>query len=244
MLALKRAALIVVIISLAMNVEGAEKSTPAQPTKATKNKQTTPVYKPPLRGAPKGRIGGGTRGTSERESFSLQVLAPDHVGNTINEQPCLYWFISKSTGYPLELTVTERRAIKPVLEKTLTVPDQGGIQFACLSEYEVKLSKGSMYKWFVTLVIDPETRSKDILAGGMLEVVDSTPILTEKLNSADQSRYSDIYAEEGLWYDAIDAVSKMIETSPDNVEYRKWLESLLEQVGLADVAIYENSRAK
>ena len=35
-----------------------------------------PVYNPPSRGAPAGRIGGGTRGG--QNVFVLSVLAPDH----------------------------------------------------------------------------------------------------------------------------------------------------------------------
>ena len=48
-------------------------------TAASDNKATAsaPVYKPPLRGAPGGRVGGGTRGTG-REAFILSVLAPAH----------------------------------------------------------------------------------------------------------------------------------------------------------------------
>ncbi len=37
-----------------------------------------PVYNPPKRGAPAGRVGGGTRGGTQRDVFVLSVLAPDH----------------------------------------------------------------------------------------------------------------------------------------------------------------------
>src|SRR5688572_21778645 len=52
-----------------------------------------PVYNPPPRGAPGGRVGGGTRGPGQRDVFVLSVLAPDHSGLTSSEQPSLYWFI-------------------------------------------------------------------------------------------------------------------------------------------------------
>lgn len=245
---LKRVALTGILVALPLSALGASESTPAQAekapktVKATKAVKTSPVYKPPLRGAPAGRIGGGTRGASQRESFSLQVLAPDHIGHTTQEQPCLYWYISKSTDYPLELTVTELKAVQPLLEKTLTMPEQGGIQSACLRDYGVKLNGDTPYKWFITLVVDPERRSKDILAGGMVTLVDQSPALVEKLKSADKNSLPDIYAEEGLWYDAIDEVSKMIDDSPGNSEFHKWRGALLEQVGLAEVATYDNHR--
>ena len=56
-----------------------------------------PVYNPPSRGAPGGRIGGGTRGGGQNV-FVLSVLAPDHSAFTTSEQPSLYWFISNPTS--------------------------------------------------------------------------------------------------------------------------------------------------
>ena len=78
----------------------------------------TPVYKPPLRGAPGGRVAGGTRGTGD-EALTLSVLAPDHTALTVQEQPSLYWSLSKPSPYPIELTVIDHQAIQPLLETRL-----------------------------------------------------------------------------------------------------------------------------
>ncbi len=199
-----------------------------------------PVYKPPLRGSPAGRIGGGTRGITERESFSLQVLAPDHIGLTIKDQPCLYWYVSKPIPYPVELTVIERNAVKPLLEKVIKGPDKGGIQSIRLADYALYLRRNVPYKWCVTLVTDPNHRSKDILAGGIITLVEPPPSLLAKLKVADSNNAPFIYAEEGLWYDALEAISRMIDASPTNADFRKQRTSLLEQVGLSEVAEFEN----
>src|SRR5262249_44782001 len=81
-----------------------------------------PVYNPPSRGAPGGRIGGGTRGGGN--IFVLSVLAPDHSGLTTSEQPSLYWFISKTTSLPVEVTLMDPQGIKPILETQLPAPTQ------------------------------------------------------------------------------------------------------------------------
>lgn len=215
---------------------------PPQTPKPAATTAVKPTYKPPLRGAPAGRIGGGSRGTTERESFTLQVLAPDHLGYTIHEQPCLYWYISKATAYPVELTVTERNAVQPLVEKTLPGLAQGGIQAVCLDELQVKLRKDVQYKWFVTLVTDAEQRSRDILAGGMVTRIEPSPVLAEKLKSAKSASLLNLYAEEGLWYDALGAISALIDLTPENRELRYQRAALLEQVGLVEVAEAESSR--
>ncbi len=38
---------------------------------------------------------------------------------------------------------------------------KGGIQFVCLAELGVKVKADVQYKWFVTMVIDADQRSKD-----------------------------------------------------------------------------------
>ncbi|MBC8018961.1 MAG: DUF928 domain-containing protein [Verrucomicrobia bacterium] len=240
---LKKMALSALIALLPFQAGAAEVSKPAQEktkqaataSNVAKATPATPTYKPPLRGAPAGRVGGGTRGATDRESFSLLALAPDHIGYTVQDQPCLYWYISKPTAYPVELTLTERNAVKPLVETTLKAPDRGGIHSVCLADYGVKLRKNVQYKWFVTLVTDASHRSKDILAGGIMSLVDAPPSLQDRLK-ASAGNATSVYAEEGLWYDALGALSSMIDASPDNTELRKQRAALLEQVGLNEAA--------
>lgn len=194
------------------------------------------TYKPPLRGAPAGRVGGGTRGT-DRESFQLMVLAPNHAGQTVSAQPTLYWYISKVTTYPVELTITERGAEKPLLEEVIKGPERGGIQAVRLADHGVALKKNTQYKWFVTLVTDSAYRSKDILAGGIITPVDAPESVAGK-----EDPY--LYAQEGLWYDAFDALSERIEAEPGNTELRMERAALLEQVGLKEVADFEAAEAQ
>lgn len=211
-------------------------ATPAAAVKA-------PAYKPPLRGAPSGRVGGATRGATERESFSLLVLAPDHVGYTTQAQPCLYWFISKPTSYSVELTIAERKAVKPLVEKVLKPTEKAGVQSVCLADLGVSLKKNVQYKWFVTLVTDSDHRSKDILAGGIIELIDPTAALAAKLSAADAGRSFGAYAEEGVWYDALQSISRSLDAAPGNAEIRQERATLLRQVGLVEVAEFEKNRS-
>ncbi len=227
---------------LALPMAGVAADAPQKPVSAVGSSINRTSYKPPLRGAPAGRVGGGTRGDTARESFSLQVLAPDHVGSTIHNQPCFYWFISGATSYPVELTITERKGVKPLVQKLVKSPENSGIQSFCLADQGVQLRKNVQYKFFVALLTDTE-RSKDILAGGIVEMIDPPTELPAKLATADSSVVPLLYAEEGLWYDALEAISRLIDLSPKNVELHKQRALLLEQVGLADVAAFEGKES-
>jgi hypothetical protein len=194
-----------------------------------------PVYKPPKRSIPKGRVGGGIRGG---DGPALYVLAPDHVGFTKDEQPSLFWYLSKTTSLPLEFTLIDSRVVKPVLEKRLNPlnpPAQTCVQRLSLKDLGIKLEPGVQYKWFVTLQVDAEASSKDVVAGGTIERIpflEALPHLEVPKNGEAVFRY----AEAGLWYDAIATISEMIDKAPDNRKLRKQRASLLKQVGLWEVA--------
>jgi hypothetical protein len=193
-----------------------------------------PIYIPPKRGAPGGRVGGGTRGI-QREVFVLSVLAPDHSGMTISEQPSLYWYISGATSLPVELTVMDPEGVQPILETRLPAPVKGGVHRVRLADHNVRLKPGAAYRWFVTVVPDADRRSKDILAGGAIERIEVPGDLKTKLATANKSQLFVLYAEAGIWYDAIAAISEMIEAAPQDQTLRKQRAELLSQVGLSAI---------
>ena len=190
-----------------------------------------PVYKPPLRGAPGGRVGGGTRGTA-REVFVLSVLAPDHSGLTASEQPSLFWYISAATALPVELTVMDPDTTQPLLEIRVATPIEAGIHRLRLSDHGVRLALGRAYRWYVAVVPDSGRRSRDILAGGAIQRVDPSGEMAARLGQARREELPSIYAEAGLWYDALTAMSELIESTPDDSALRRQRAALLTQIGL------------
>ena len=192
-----------------------------------------PVYKPPPRGAPRGRIGGGTRGPRD-SLLGLYVLAPDHTGLTVSEQPDFYWHLSELPQYPIEFTLIEENAILPVVEVRIASPTQPGIQRIRLSKYNARLKENSEYRWFVAIVPDPNSRSKDILAGGFIEKITPSETLRTRLAQESPDWAPFLYAEQGIWYDALSAISDLIDASPNDPMLQRQRAALLEQVGLQE----------
>jgi hypothetical protein len=205
-------------------------------TKTPPPPQGTPTYRPPVRGNPGGRVGGGTRGLDL--TFTLSVLAPNHTGLTVREQPVLYWYVSKQISGRLEFTLTDD-GVKPLIEAPLSPPFPQGIQRIPLADFGVKLAPGKQYKWFVALIVEPERRSRDVLAGGTIERVEPSEGLAAKLAEAEKSQFPHIYANAGLWYDAIEAISELIDATPHDSVLRMQRASLLQQAGLTSIAQYD-----
>ena len=196
---------------------------------------TAPVYKPPLRGAPSGRVGGGTRSGSARDMFVLSALVPEDSGLTISEQPVLYWFISSATALPVEIAISDPRATQPLLETRLPGPVQPGVHRIKLADHGVRLAPGVAYRWSVTVISDVNRRSRDILAGGVIERVEPPAGLREKLAQVPRDEFPFAYAEAGLWYEALDSISNLIEAKPSDAQLRKQRSALLTQVGLPEI---------
>jgi Domain of Unknown Function (DUF928) len=196
-----------------------------------------PVYVPPQRGAPGGRVGGSTRGTGMVPLLS--ALAPDHTGLTVQEQASLFWYLSNSTIYPIELTIIDDQTIRPLLERRISGPIQPGIQRVRLGDYGMHLAPGVPYRWSVALVVDPDNRSRDIIAGGIIERIALPEALRAKLARAGKAQTPPIYAEAGLWYDALEAISDLIDAAPHTPALRQQRASLLEQVGLSEIARHD-----
>ena len=196
------------------------------------------AYQPPMRGsASSGRIGGGTRGTADGPSVTLEVLAPDHAGLTVSAQPTLYWFVSQRIETDAELTIVDDTSIDPLLELKLTPPIEPGIHALSLEEHGVQLEPKVPYQWFVAVVVDPSQRSYDVIAGGEIERVAQTSELASQ-------QTPQAYAEAGIWYDALDGLSTQIGNSPNDAGLRQQRAALLDQVGLPGAAEYERSNSQ
>jgi hypothetical protein len=210
-------------------------SIPAQQTTVNQ-----PVYKPPPRGAPGGRVGGATRGRATAD-ITLAVLVPDHTGLTVQEQPTLYWFLSRITTVPIELTVIEVNAVKPLLETRLPPPERPGVQRISLADHGVRLLPGVTYKWYVAMVSDRTYRSKDLLSGGLIERVEPSTVRLEAM-PRDPLSAARLYADAGVWYDALASISAVIEERPGDPLLRSQRAALLEQVGLLEIAEFDRSQ--
>lgn len=206
---------------------------PAADNQETRKEAKTPVYKPPLRGAPGGRVGGGAR--SIGPLATVTVLAPDHVGLTSNPQPSLFWSVSKPVSAKMEFALNEPQNPKPILEIAIKTPVDAGIHRINLADHGITLKPGKQYEWFVAIVTDPTQRSSDIMAGGSIEYAAPSKPLRDRLAKAGEKGQHAIYAEEGIWYNAISSLSDLIAANPGDKSLKEQRAALLEQVGLRDV---------
>jgi hypothetical protein len=230
----------------ASTIYAAEPDAKKSAEKADAQKPTTVAapsfaYKPPMRGAPATRVGGGTR--SAGAALTLNVLAPGETGYTTQEKPTIYWFVSQEVNSPVELTLISSESLQaastPLLEITLQPPFARGIHALRLADHGITLRPGVEYQWFVAVVRNPAQRSNDTIAGGTIKRVADSDAVQSRLKQTLQAQWPAVYAEAGIWYDAIDQISQQISADASNRQLRGQRAALLEQVDLRTAADFD-----
>ena len=213
------------------------------------------VYNPPSditewknanrsRGVSRGVSRGPSRGIrgacqSISKDFSLRVLVPG-IGNTISEQPTLYWSISQALSAQFELTLKpimppgSFEFPEPLIDKTLHLSVNKGIQALSLVQHNAKLDINTQYEWSISLVCDSENPSINIFDSGIIKRVEPSNTLNERIKGANERQLPYIYAENGVWYDALDTLSRLIQKDNSLSTVRA---SLLKQGGLYGIDI-------
>ncbi len=209
-----------------------------------------PVYSPPVDGKPDVTVGGGTRGhESIGDDQFLSVLATQsHTGFTLSSQPTLYWAITRDLNTPVMISLSNLDAAmqngEPLLDIKLNHP-KAGIYKLALSDLNLSLNTGIEYAWGVEALVDKQFPSRNPSSMATLKWVKPELKVSEALAQADELEHPAIYAKAGLWYDAFDTLSRLMDKHPEKlVVLRQHRNSLLQQIGLQRIAKYERMIAQ
>ena len=202
---------------------------------AQTNASASVKFRPKTSGTASVRVTGGSRGSGDA-AVTLDVLAPDEIGETTLEQPSLFWFQSQPADARFELTLLQENKAKPIVQISVDRSSKAGIQRLKLSDHGAKLAPGVEYQWVVALVNDPNNRSKDLVASGVIKRVEPSSDLKEKVAKAAPGSLAAVYADAGIWYDALSVLSDQIDAHPNDKALRQTRADLLRQVGLKAAA--------
>lgn len=201
-----------------------------------------PLYKTPQQMTPRARIGGSLRG-SDGEDPAIAALVPDHVGITVKQHPVLNWFLSKHTALPVKFTLIDERSIRALVERPIAPPNQAGVHAVNLEALGFTLQANVQYRWYISVIKDENSPSRDIVTGGMIERCEFSECMV--LGATTTCSHDAVMASAamGFWYDAMACLCDLIASDPGDTGLRKQRAALLKQVGLHDVAEWDLAQA-
>lgn len=173
----------------------------------------------------------GTR-SGDQSQQRLYVLLPPQIALTTQSQPALFWYLSRPLEGQIRLTINTPAAIEPLVELTMDGSNINGIQRLDLASMPVQLEPGIRYDFVVAMQTAPDKPTQRVYAKSSIWRVAPSAALAVKLAGADDKLVQAmIFAQEGIWIDALDQISQLIDKHPDYLPLRRQRGELLRQGG-------------
>ncbi|MGE5658375.1 MAG: DUF928 domain-containing protein [Actinomycetota bacterium] len=206
------------------------------------------AFEPPQRGVPGRREGGGTRGGDCKfDPKEVTAIIPKTtMGRTLAANPTFWFYLPAALDKTVEIVLTdEANALPDKLNKQdlysqrfrLITKTPGVVSVTLPSQDNSPiLETGKNYHWVMSIHCDTDDPSADIFVAGWVQRVDATPTLVSELQQASPRDRFNLYAQAGLWYEALTTLAELRSSAPnDTALAQKWGE-LLKSVELDKIA--------
>jgi hypothetical protein len=204
-------------------------------------------YIPRDRGLPGRREGGGTRGDCLRSAANatrpstLTALMPDkNLGLTTSDTPTLFWYVPENAASAAEFILMDDNDSE-VYKARFRVTGEAGIISLSLPEEAglPPLAVGKDYHWSFALICSTQETSDNsgiVYTEGWIQRIEPDAQLQARLAGAAEPDRAAIYAEAGIWQDAIASLAALRRTQPTNALLTTRWNTLMESVGLTTVS--------
>ncbi len=193
-------------------------------------------FRPPNRGMPGRREGGGTRGGCPIQQPGLTALMPEsNLGRTLAPDPTFFWYVPQNSVAAAEFVLLDA-SNSEIYKAQMAVPTEAGIVRLTLPQDQPPLELGQSYRWYFSLICEPLDRSADMFTSGWVERVEPSAELSAALATAPAADLPKLYAEAGLWQDALTALASLRQSEPQNPAVIAQWQNLLQDVGLEALA--------
>jgi hypothetical protein len=215
-------------------------TTHAQPRLSTPSSAAGLVaqaFSPPKRGTPVSTAGGATRGSCTEKGKNLVPLMPkEKLGLTIAERPTLFLYVPPTEVRTAQLTVLGNQDTDVVYEASLPLPKKSGVIQLTLPDQAPALKVGKQYHWFLSIDCKADGTGGEMSVEGWVERIQPTSALTQALKKADAKQQVKLYANNGIWHEAVATLAKLRLEHPKDAQVQTNWKELLRSVGLSAIA--------
>jgi len=200
--------------------------------------QISQAFKPPKRADPPPSAGGSTRGYAclKGNKKLVSLTPPNKLGLTLAERPTFFWFVPQSSVKTANFVILADQDENVFYETTLTLPNKPGIVSFMLPNTAPKLAVGKTYHWYLTVVCNSQDSSTNPWIDGWIERTQAEASLSAALAKAQPRKLPSLYAEAGIWHEALATAAQLRRTDPQNLRVRIDWWTLLRSVQLTSIA--------
>lgn len=204
-------------------------NTLGKPTRTVQSGTRLRLKLPPV-GSPGRRVPGASRGTTclARNQRLKALLPQSNIGLTTVANPTLYFFIPQTSAATMELVIQNEEE-EIIYQQNYKPSLKAGIVGLSLPPNSLAVDK--IYRWNLSIICNPENRSQDKTIEGAIKRVNN-PSLMKKLRLAKPYERLRLYAEAGIWYEALDTLAKLRSSQPNDLQLKADWEYLLTAPGV------------
>jgi Domain of Unknown Function (DUF928) len=192
-------------------------------------------------GAPGTRTGGGKRSTCPDVNKSLIALAPNYsdsnlvIGLTTAEHPTLWFYVPHQPPYTAKFVLRSADGKSVVYQTDVPLPEKAGVVSLQMPSSAPALEIGKQYRWYFKIYCG-EPQEILTFVDGWVQRVAPKPGLQAQLEQATPRDRVTLYANNGIWYEAVTNLAKLRRNSPQDAGLSTDWANLLQSVGLAEIA--------
>ena len=199
---------------------------------------------PPNIGAPSQRKAGGSRGCMNLQNTQssekvLTALAPEYsssqlvLGLTTQMRPTFWFYVPYKSDSTYAKLVLEDENNQTIYKTPLT--GTPGVVSVSLPSTSAPLKIGKRYRWYFNIYCQQDNEFLTSVEGDV-QLQPLNPIVQSQLDKATPQQQVTLYAANGIWYEALTALANLRHTSPQTTNLVSDWASLLESVGLQNIA--------
>jgi hypothetical protein len=187
----------------------------------------------------------GCKGWADLSRFFVALVPepePESAFGLTNSERPTFWFYlpfapRSQVTEEVEFVLVDTETEKDIYQTTFTLQGTPGILGIPLPKNQPALAVGKQYRWALSYICQPQNRQEDIAIDGVVERVALDPTVSNQLQTAksDRDRIL-VYAENGLWYDALTALAQLYQSQPQDETLKADWFDLLKSVGLENLA--------
>ena len=194
-------------------------------------------------GAPPDTVGAGSRsapcpGDPNTGKFLTPLIpslnSTDNWGVTVEANPQIFVYIPQTVARSAEFVIQNQDG-DDVYRTTMNISGEAGIISLNIPKEAASLKVDENYSWYFTVFCNPRNRKSSIsVAGGIRRIALASSLDTQLKQATDRDRPK-IYAQNGIWYEAISSLAALIRQKPnDSAIVDEW-KNLLQSAGLEKI---------
>lgn len=193
---------------------------------------------PPVGENPGRRESAGIRGNCLPKDASLTAIVPEQqVTLTASVYPSLFFYVPKTASQEAIFILydeNDREIYKSIFE----VAETSGVIKVSIPDFftSPRLEMGKNYFWQFALLCSNDEPSTYPLVEGWLQRVPLNADILAELESASEYQQVDLYADAGIWQEALTTLANLRQQEPDNLSLENQWNELLNNIGLSKIA--------